>query len=291
MGRQIRRVPLDFDWPLNEVWHGFLNPLYAAEPCSLCEGSGSSPTARHLSAQWYGHVPFRPEDRGSTPFSADHYVIRSRAERNIPAGVHESLREYLVSAEAERLSALFNSSWCHHLNQDDVDALVEADRLWDLTREFRPGEGWVAPAVPPRLTPEEVNEWSISGFGHDSINQWVVVKAECERLGVSSRCALCEGEGELWPSEDAKSAYETWQETPPPEGEGWQCWETVSEGSPVTPVFATADELVWHLVIHEGYAEDAARAFVNHGSAPSMVMDDKGVRSGIAALPDILPEE
>lgn len=26
MGREVRRVPLDFDWPLNKTWEGFLNP-------------------------------------------------------------------------------------------------------------------------------------------------------------------------------------------------------------------------------------------------------------------------
>mgnify|MGYP001570952870 CR=1 FL=1 len=26
MGREIRRVPLDFDHPLNETWPGFLSP-------------------------------------------------------------------------------------------------------------------------------------------------------------------------------------------------------------------------------------------------------------------------
>jgi hypothetical protein len=29
----------------------------------------------------------------------------------------------------------------------------------------------------------------------------------------------------------------------PPEGEGWQLWQTVSDG-PISPVFATADELI-----------------------------------------------
>lgn len=29
----------------------------------------------------------------------------------------------------------------------------------------------------------------------------------------------------------------------PPEGEGFQLWETTSEGSPVSPVFKTLDEL------------------------------------------------
>ena len=30
---------------------------------------------------------------------------------------------------------------------------------------------------------------------------------------------------------------------PPPTGEGWQLWENVTEGSAVSPVFATAEEL------------------------------------------------
>jgi hypothetical protein len=29
----------------------------------------------------------------------------------------------------------------------------------------------------------------------------------------------------------------------PPEGEGWQLWETTTEGSPVSPVFKTPEEL------------------------------------------------
>jgi hypothetical protein len=29
MGREIKRVALDFDWPLDEIWHGYLNPHYA----------------------------------------------------------------------------------------------------------------------------------------------------------------------------------------------------------------------------------------------------------------------
>jgi len=33
----------------------------------------------------------------------------------------------------------------------------------------------------------------------------------------------------------------------PPSGEGWQVWEKVSEGSPVTPVFPTAEALAKYL--------------------------------------------
>lgn len=62
----------------------------------------------------------------------------------------------------------------------------------------------------------------------------------------------------------------------------FQVWETVSEGTPVTPPFATKGELVDHLVAggddwdrkrgHGGYTRAQAEAFVNAGWAPSMVM-------------------
>lgn len=38
--------------------------------------------------------------------------------------------------------------------------------------------------------------------------------------------------------------YEKWfKSTEPPEGDGYQLWETTSEGSPQSPVFKTIDEL------------------------------------------------
>lgn len=40
MGRTLKRVPLDFDWPIGEVWRGYINPHY--EECTACLGSGST---------------------------------------------------------------------------------------------------------------------------------------------------------------------------------------------------------------------------------------------------------
>ena len=51
-----------------------------------------------------------------------------------------------------------------------------------------------------------------------------------------------------------KQQYEDWQETEPPAGDGYQLWENCSEGSPVSPVFATLDELC-------AWAEDHATTF------------------------------
>lgn len=32
MGRTMKRVPMDFDWPLKKVWEGYLNPDCEVEP-------------------------------------------------------------------------------------------------------------------------------------------------------------------------------------------------------------------------------------------------------------------
>jgi hypothetical protein len=75
----------------------------------------------------------------------------------------------------------------------------------------------------------------------------------------------------------------------PPGGEGWQVWETVSEGSPITPVFPTPEALVDHLCAYgDGWSQkppsrQAAEAFVKSGWVPSMVMVDGRCLSGIDA--------
>jgi hypothetical protein len=45
MGREVRRVPLDFEWPLNKVWEGFLNDHYVE--CPDCE-NGSTVAFKYL---------------------------------------------------------------------------------------------------------------------------------------------------------------------------------------------------------------------------------------------------
>jgi len=48
-------------------------------------------------------------------------------------------------------------------------------------------------------------------------------------------------------------------------------WETVSEGSPISPVFATDGELAQWLV-DQGHSEDAAARFIEAEWAPSGIM-------------------
>lgn len=51
MGRQIQRVPLDFDWPLEKTWEGFLLPKELRErECETCGGRGTTTARRWAEA-------------------------------------------------------------------------------------------------------------------------------------------------------------------------------------------------------------------------------------------------
>jgi hypothetical protein len=251
MGRTLKRVPLDFSWPLNKVWGGYINPYYRqAIGCPDCEGSGSAPTAKLFSDQWYGKAPFDPVEYGAKPLTVDHPAIVALATRNV-----ERSPQYCASVEAEclRLWRYWRNQWSHHLIQADVDALVAEGRLMDFTRRPRTpaqeeilrtsGGYWMPESNGYTPTADEVNDWSMRGMGHDAINQWVCVRARCKREGVETTCSRCDGDGTLWPSPSVKEACEGWEEEGPPPGDGFQLWETTSEGSPVSPVFATIEEL------------------------------------------------
>lgn len=290
MGREVKRVALDFQWPLRKVWQGFINPHYEDHyhECGACKGTGASKEAQRLSDQWYGSAPFSPADRGSVPFEPNHPVVREMAERNVSrAPEYYGEGSFAIEQEARRLACHFNKGWMHHLNEADVAVLVAANRLMDLTHTWSPETRW-QPKNPPYLpTAAEVNAWSLQGMGHDSINQWVVVKAECARLGIVSQCSECEGEGSIWTSPEAKLEAELWESKEPPSGKGYQIWETVSEGSPVSPVFDTPEALAaWMAQNAEGVDKGTSYsqwlAFIQGpGWAPSFIGTAEGLVSGV----------
>lgn len=295
MGREVKRVALDFDWPLGKVWEGFLSPdRFAETPCDACcydkpptimdalfgtparHGSGYSPHAENLHNLWYGYAPFDPATTGSVPFRADTPAVRQYAERNVgQAPDFYGSGEFAIVREAQRLADLWNAQWGHHLSQDDVDALVAADRLMDFTHDWTREGGWQPKDPPVSPTAAQVNEWSLAGFGHDSINCMIAIRARCEREGVTDTCPACGGHGSLEAYEGQRAEAEAWERTEPPAGEGWQLWETVTEGSPKSPVFATAEELVtWMSDPDRGrdwLTPEAAAKFVQEGWAPTFV--------------------
>lgn len=210
MGRKLMRVAMDFDWPLNKVWQGYINP-YSPPKCRACDGKGESPEATAMFNEWYGW---------DLPLSNGTWGYRVGA-------------------------------WSRNLTQADVQALVDADRLWEFTHRPLNEEqkkncypnGWTKEPNGYIPAAEEVNKWADNGIGHDSINAWVVVKARCEREGVPSQCKYCDGHGHIYASDEHKRLHETWEDKEPPTGDGFQLWETTSAGSPQSPIFASLEEL------------------------------------------------
>lgn len=290
MGREIKRVALDFDWPLNKVWEGFLSPDSLDEiACPNCEG-GYSARAKYLKDLWYGYVPFRPEDNGSVPLTPETPVVRAFAERNVKnAPEFYGTTEWDIYREANLLADLWNSSWSHHLNPQDIADLLaaEGEPLRDLTLTWTRADGWTAIDPPVIPTVEQVSNYMITSFGSSSICYYLV-EARCKREGVSPVCEHCDGHGSFEAYSGQRQDREDWEGTEPPAGEGWQLWETVSEGSPISPVFATAEELAQWLTtpaacwgaMKDPMTIETARGFVGVGWAPSMIGNAGGIHEG-----------
>lgn len=199
MSREVRRVPLDFDWPLSSTWRGYLLPeSLRLPPCTACGGEGWSAEARAIADTFYPHTI--PGDRATQDALA----------------------------------------WHDKIGQKEVDHLLKKGRLGT----WRDGAWHHDP-----LTADEVNARQHAGAldGHDAINRGLLIEFRCKRLGISMRCPECQGHGDVEKYPGQRAEADAWEPTDPPTGDAWQLWETVSEGSPITPAFATADDLIEHL--------------------------------------------
>lgn len=229
MGREVKRVSLDFDWPENKVWRGYLNPHY--KKCEFCGGTGETMAHRRLgdivSLLMLSGYDAR---RGTCHPYFQHY------------GYFGSAGKVCGSDMVELTTAL-------------------AGRSPDL-------------------------------LGHDCCDRWSAMKKILQVAGLPEdwgECKDCDGGGV---ARESMEAYEAWRPTEPPVGEGYQIWETVSEGSPISPVFKTPEELARHMAgtkwgADNGTSYETWLAFINGpGWALSCVMDEKGIRTGVEAAVD-----
>lgn len=76
----------------------------------------------------------------------------------------------------------------------------------------------------------------------------------------------------------------------PPAGSGYQIWETVTEGSPISPVFEKPEDLAQWMVdndtsITSGATHEQWMKFIDDGWAPSMTFTPtQGLLSGVESI-------
>lgn len=192
MSRELKRVPLDFDWPMNKIWDGYLNPHYLK--CLFCE-NGYTNARRRL---------------------------------------QDLVRLLLLSAGDS-------------LRQKNHPYFYEG--VFD---DFVPSKDMV------ELTEGLTGRKPEGPFGYDATANWKAEEKIISAAGLNPKtwgiCQTCKGSA-IHPARRAR--YEAWAPTEPPEGKGYQLWENCSEGSPVSPVFKTLDELC-------EWAEGNAATFGSH---------------------------
>jgi hypothetical protein len=49
MGREVRRVPKDFNWLMGKIWEGYIRPPDGLRQCGSCEGSGYNTLGQAIS--------------------------------------------------------------------------------------------------------------------------------------------------------------------------------------------------------------------------------------------------
>lgn len=229
MGRKLRRVALDFSWPLNEAWKGYRDD-------------------------------FEPRE---CPSEECHHGA------NLLSGWIDCIAHLLC--------------------------LLDDDRP-NRTRDPHP---WLKeiPFAPDKLPPREMAEKFIiklgarpnNFFGHDAIDRWKVAKSILKAGGMTEiTCPICKGDA-IHPED--QSRVNSWKPTDPPKGEGYQMWETVSEGSPISPVFKTPEELARYLSENEsGITSNATfdqwmKMITGGGYAPSMIITPGvGVQNGVVGV-------
>jgi hypothetical protein len=177
MGREVKRVAKDFDWPLNKVWEGYLNPHYVE--CSDCE-NGSTPAKRYFDMAIFHLMHGHKQDWGETlPESAKRQFkeltegLAGRAKNGLLG--HDAIDVWSAQRKIKEAAGLDEKwGWCETCGGDDIhpdhkeayEAWEETDppsgdcwQLWENTTEG-------SPISPVFETKEAFITWLVEDQGH-----------------------------------------------------------------------------------------------------------------------------
>ena len=231
MGRELKRVPLNFDWPINMIWAGYLNPHRAS-----CPEEGKTCFNGHTAAgQWLESIC------RLMGLLAEQALEAPQAEERRARGCiypHPYLEEWSQAPRTSVPDAVIQAI-------RDKDPQDEVQRNLAFERAYRAHPPKLLPLTPElqhlieALAGKKARVMMGGGFA------WSLAKRLKEFAGVKEDdnwgiCPVCKGHN-IDPA--IYEAHEAWTSTDPPKGEGYQLWTTTNEGSPMSPVFATLDEL------------------------------------------------
>lgn len=259
MGRYLMRVPLGFDAPINEPWSGYLNPYQElASECAHCKGTGFGPRALEIESQFYGNSPIEKRWAGNPyPTCTTNKHLKDLAYAN--AVYYTTSGKYLGSVrceqdksfetqyerEQQRLNSIKASCLSMRLGVEEVLAYLETDSGLKKFFELKRFDSMQADMVPRGDV-----EFTALEFAHflaaapltgGSGYLYFLQKYICEKEKVPLECAHCKGEGSFITKAN-QHLVEQWTRIEPPKGEGYQMWQSVSDG-PISPVFQSAREL------------------------------------------------
>lgn len=229
MGRMLKRVPLNFSWPLKKLWKGYRNPYRYKHcaACSLCDQQGLNLETLLWRQTWNCEAFFEANRT---------LALRGR----LASREFDFLKEVNYENRWEEMN-----NWRTRFTQEELDELMTSEestyarsRRLDLFGDFLEKN--------PNPSLEEFSKWlstAISPLTYERDLRWAMTKIRTKRLGVYGNCELCLGDGHVFRTPEHKRLSEEWETFDPPEGPGYQLWETTSEGSPASPVFETLDEL------------------------------------------------
>lgn len=212
--RVCKRVPLDFKWELGRVWKGYLCPIETHE-CPECQHTGlRSPYREYYMSFNHGYYY-------GSPYIQHPYFENLRYNpRDKAYNLTQEEIDYVCSLGLSKSLDDFIHNLNHHITIDDWKEFMLRERHNDLYWELN----------------DILLKWMYEKDGHQSLSD---ISCEC-----------CHGEGIVYDSEEDRITSENWEPYEPPLGEGYQMWETTSEGSPQTPVFATPEELAHYCEEH-----------------------------------------
>lgn len=208
MGRELKRVALDFDWPTGKVWKGFINPH--DKPCP--EKGRTCFNGENAAALYLSHITSMltvigdDARRGAThPYCNDLPYYGAHPDWSIqPKEIRQRMVDLITNLTGGKPSGLGFGGSGHTIFFKLLEIAGIKNPPYEDSDAYKEA-------------PKPAYEWT--------------------------QCPICKGEN-LDPA--VKEEYDAWKDYEPPKGEGFQLWETTSEGSPISPVFKTLDELcVW----------------------------------------------